>query len=45
MDDIDHLENKRIRGVGELLLNQFRTGFIRMERVARERMTSMDPRS
>ncbi len=43
VDDIDHLENKRIRGVGELLLNQFRTGFIRMERVARERMTSMDP--
>ena len=43
VDDIDHLENKRIRGVGELLLNQFRIGFLRMERVARERMTSMDP--
>ncbi len=43
VDDIDHLENKRIRGVGELLLNQFRVGFLRMERVARERMTSMDP--
>lgn len=43
VDDIDHLENKRIRGVGELLLNQFRIGFLRMERVARERMTSLDP--
>ena len=43
VDDIDHLENKRIRGVGELLLNQFRVGFLRMERVARERMTSLDP--
>ncbi len=43
VDDIDHLENKRVRGVGELLLNQFRIGFLRMERVARERMTSLDP--
>ena len=41
-DDIDNLENKRVRAVGELLQNQLRLGFLRMERVARERMTSAD---
>lgn len=39
VDDIDHLGNRRIRAVGELLQNQFRIGFTRMERVIRERMT------
>ncbi|MCI8406556.1 MAG: DNA-directed RNA polymerase subunit beta [Oscillospiraceae bacterium] len=39
VDDIDHLGNRRIRTVGELLQNQFRIGFSRMERVIRERMT------
>ena len=39
VDDIDHLGNRRIRSVGELLQNQFRIGFSRMERVIRERMT------
>ncbi len=39
LDDIDHLGNRRIRSVGELLQNQFRIGFARMERVVRERMT------
>ena len=39
IDDIDHLGNRRIRSVGELLQNQFRIGFIRMERVVREKMT------
>ncbi|MBI5833161.1 MAG: DNA-directed RNA polymerase subunit beta [Armatimonadetes bacterium] len=43
VDDIDNLENKRVRAVGELLQNQLRLGFLRMERVARERMTSADP--
>ena len=43
VDDIDHLQNKRVRAVGELLQNQLRTGFLRMERVARERMTSLEP--
>ena len=38
-DDIDHLGNRRIRSVGELLQNQFRVGFARMERVVKERMT------
>ncbi len=38
-DDIDHLGNRRMRCVGELLQNQFRIGFSRMERVIRERMT------
>ncbi len=38
VDDIDHLGNRRIRSVGELLQNQFRIGFTRMERVIRERM-------
>jgi DNA-directed RNA polymerase subunit beta len=42
VDDIDHLQNKRVRAVGELLQNQLRTGFLRTERVARERMTSLD---
>ena len=41
-DDIDHLGNRRIRRVGELLQNQFRIGFSRMERVIRERMTLQD---
>jgi len=44
-DDIDHLRNKRVRSVGELLQNQLRVGFLRMERVARERMTSLDRES
>ncbi|NLN76737.1 MAG: DNA-directed RNA polymerase subunit beta [Armatimonadetes bacterium] len=43
VDDIDHLENKRIRSVGELLQDQLRMGFLRMEKVAKERMTSLDP--
>ena len=38
-DDIDHLGNRRVRGVGELLQNQFRMGLIRMERIIKERMT------
>ena len=41
-DDIDHLGNRRIRAVGELLQNQFRIGLARMERVVRERMTIQD---
>lgn len=41
-DDIDHLGNRRIRAVGELLQNQFRIGLTRMERVVRERMTIQD---
>ena len=41
-DDIDHLGNRRVRRVGELLQNQFRIGFSRMERVIRERMTLTD---
>ena len=41
-DDIDHLGNRRLRCVGELLQNQFRIGFCRMERVIRERMTIQD---
>ena len=43
VDEIDHLMNKRVRCVGELLQNQFRIGFLRMERICRERMTSLDP--
>lgn len=43
IDDIDHLENKRVRSVGELLQDQLRMGFLRMEKVAKERMTSLDP--
>jgi DNA-directed RNA polymerase subunit beta len=42
-DDIDDLRNKRVRSVGELLQSQLRLGFVRMEKVARERMTSADP--
>ncbi|WP_306487899.1 DNA-directed RNA polymerase subunit beta [Agathobaculum sp.] len=42
VDDIDHLGNRRLRCVGELLQNQFRIGFSRMERVIRERMTTQD---
>ena len=41
-DDIDHLGNRRIRAVGELLQNQYRIGLTRMERVVRERMTTQD---
>ncbi|MBF1248892.1 MAG: DNA-directed RNA polymerase subunit beta [Lachnospiraceae bacterium] len=41
-DDIDHLGNRRIRAVGELLQNQYRIGFSRMERVVRERMSTQD---
>lgn len=42
-DDIDHLGNRRVRAVGELLQNQFRIGMSRMERVVRERMSTQDP--
>src|SRR5207302_1866724 len=41
-DDIDHLGNRRVRAVGELLQNQFRMGLIRMERIIKERMTISD---
>ncbi len=41
-DDIDHLGNRRIRAVGELIQNQFRIGLLRMERVIKERMTIQD---
>ena len=44
-DDIDHLGNRRIRAVGELLQNQYRIGLSRMERVVRERMTTQDMES
>ncbi|MDA3128909.1 DNA-directed RNA polymerase subunit beta [Aliibacillus thermotolerans] len=44
-DDIDHLGNRRLRSVGELLQNQFRIGLSRMERVVRERMSIQDPGS
>ena len=40
-DDIDHLGNRRVRSIGELLQNQIRIGLLRMERIARERMTTM----
>ena len=43
IDDIDHLGNRRVRSVGELLQNQFRIGLSRMERVIKERMTTSDP--
>ncbi|MCD6350497.1 MAG: DNA-directed RNA polymerase subunit beta, partial [Armatimonadetes bacterium] len=43
VDDIDHLQNKRVRAVGELVQNQMRIGFLRMERVAKERMAGVDP--
>jgi len=42
VDDIDHLGNRRVRGVGELLENQFRIGLVRMERAIREKMTLTD---
>lgn len=42
VDDIDHLGNRRLRSVGELLQNQFRIGLSRMERVVKERMTIQD---
>ncbi|MCG3150817.1 MAG: DNA-directed RNA polymerase subunit beta [bacterium] len=42
-DDIDHLGNRRIRSVGELIQNHFRKGLMRMERVAKERMSTLDP--
>ncbi len=42
-DDIDHLGNRRVKTVGELVQNQFRIGLLRMERVVRERMSSRDP--
>ncbi len=42
-DDIDHLGNRRIRCVGELLQNQFRIGLTRLDRVVRERMSTLDP--
>ena len=41
-DEIDHLGNRRVRQVGELLQNQFRIGIARMERVIRERMTTQE---
>ncbi len=43
VDDIDHLMNKRVRAVGELVQNQMRLGFLRMERVAKERMATVAP--
>ncbi len=43
MDDIDHLGNRRLRCVGELLQNQFRIGFARMDKIIREKMTVQDP--
>jgi len=42
-DDIDHLGNRRVKTVGELIANQLRVGFLRMERVVRERMSIRDP--
>ena len=42
IDDIDHLGNRRVRGVGELMENQYRIGLLRMERATRERMSSVD---
>ena len=42
IDDIDHLGNRRVRSVGELMENQFRVGLLRMERAIRERMSSVD---
>ena len=42
-DDIDHLGNRRVRAVGELIQNQFRIGLLRMERVIKERMSIQDP--
>src|SRR5207245_4151228 len=42
-DDIDHLGNRRVRAVGELIQSQFRVGLLRMERVVRERMSIVEP--
>ena len=42
-DDIDHLGNRRVRGVGELVQNQVRVGLLRMERMVKEKMTLVDP--
>ena len=42
IDDIDHLGNRRVRSVGELMENQYRLGLLRMERAIRERMTSVE---
>ena len=42
MDDIDHLGNRRVRAVGELLENQYRIGLVRMERAIKERMSLQD---
>ncbi len=42
-DDIDHLGNRRVRSVGELIQNQFRVGLLRMERIVKERMSIQDP--
>ena len=42
VDDIDHLGNRRVRSVGELIMNQIKVGFQRMERVIKERMTIQD---
>ena len=42
IDDIDHLGNRRVRSVGELMENQYRIGLLRMERAIRERMSSID---
>ena len=42
-DDIDHLGNRRVRAVGELIQNQFRVGLLRMERVVKERMSITEP--
>jgi len=43
LDDIDSLRHKRVRSVGELLLNEMRTGMIRLDRLVRERLTQVDP--
>jgi DNA-directed RNA polymerase subunit beta len=43
IDDIDHLGNRRVRSVGELLQNQVRVGLNRLERIIRERMTVSEP--
>ena len=42
IDDIDHLGNRRVRSVGELMENQYRVGLLRMERAIRERMGSVE---
>ena len=44
VDNIDHLGNRRVRSVGELLQNQFRIGIARLERVIKERMATQDPK-